>query len=98
MNWIDAFKFIIFDKEIINEQILYEKLVKYARDTENGHLRWLQDWKRQKPTLYGHIFNTLPQLREVLRVDFFNEDMQKEKESISIIVEKIIKILEKRIS
>jgi hypothetical protein len=97
-DWIDAFKFIIFDEEIINEQILYEKLVKFARDTENGHLRWLQDWKTQKPTLFGHIFDTLPQLREVLRVDFINEDMQKEKESISILVEKIIKILENRIS
>jgi len=96
--WIDAFKFIIFDEEIINEQILYEKLVKYARDTENGHLRWLQDWKTQKPTLFGHIFDTLPQLREVLRIDFFNEEMQKEKENISILVEKIIKTLEKRIS
>lgn len=97
-DWIDAFKFMIFDEEIINEQILYEKLVKYALDTENGHLRWIQDWKTQKPTLFGHIFDTLPQLREVLRIDFFNEDMQKEKENISILEEKIIKILEKRIS
>jgi len=95
--WIDAFKFILFDETIVNDQILYEKLVKYAQDTENGHLRWLQDWKTQKPTLFGHIFDTLPQLRKVLRIEFYNEEMQKEKENINILLEKIIKILEKRI-
>ncbi len=95
--WIDAFKFIIFDEMIVNDQILCEKLVKYARDTENGHLRWLQDWKTQKPTLFGHIFDMLPQLRKVLRIESYNEEMQKEKEDISNLLEQIIKILEKRI-
>ena len=96
-NWIEAFKFIIFDESITNEQILYEKLLNFAIDTNNGHQRWLQDWKTQKPQLYGYIFKILPSLREALRIDYHNEELQRQKDEMTTLVEKIVKILEERI-
>jgi len=96
-NWIEAFKFIIFDESITNEQILYEKLLNFAVDTNNGHQRWLQDWKTQKPQLYGYIFKILPSLRDALRIDFHNEELQRQKEDMITLVKKIINVLEERI-
>jgi len=35
-HWIDAFKFIIFDNSITNDEVLYEKLLDFAIKTNNG--------------------------------------------------------------
>ncbi|GEM_PF-3847109 len=96
-NWIDTFKFIIFDESIPDENILYEKLLTFAGKSNNGHQGWLQDWKRSKPELYVYLHAKLANLRNAIKIESLSEDLQKEKKNMDIIVEKIIKILQERI-
>lgn len=96
-NWIETFKFIIFDQSISNENNLYDKLLEFAGKTNNGHQRWLQDWKRERPELYTHLFVKLPELRNVVQIEVLNEELQKEQQSMNNLVEQIVKLLQDRI-
>ncbi len=95
--WIEAFKFIIFDDTITNETILYTKLLDFATQTNNGHQRWLQDWHEKIPILYSYIFESLLELRSLVKFEVHNEQVQKQKEQMTSIVQNIVTILETKL-
>lgn len=96
-QWLDAFKFIMFDDTITSPEILYEKLLNYAKLTGNGHQPWLLRWKSEKPDLYTYIFQTLPQLRTELRIDHTNNELSQQKKIVQELGDKVVRLLEDKI-
>lgn len=96
-HWIDAFKFIIFDDSITNEEILYQKLLDYSIKSNNGHQRWLQNWKTQKPEIFYNLFVILPQLRSELRLNKLNREIVEKKNRLEGIVDNIVLMLEEKL-
>lgn len=96
-HWIDAFKFIIFDDSISNDEVLYQKLLDYSIKSNNGHQRWLQNWKATKPDLFHHIFSVLPQLRSELRLDKINKEISEQKTHLEVIADNIVTMLEEKL-
>ena len=95
-NWIMAFKFIIFDKEITNERILYDKLLEYSIKTKNGHSQWLEKWNTQKPELFYNIFIVIPNLKNATQITITTEKLNVQKTILSITAEQLsIKLEEK---
>jgi len=97
-HWLDAFKFIIFDNSITSDEILYQKLLKFSKETNNGHKRWLERWKSRNPLLYRRIFQLLPELRAETRVDLENEEISKQSQILKNIVDKLVTVLENKLS
>ena len=88
-NWIMAFKFIIFDKEITNERILYDKLLEYSIKTKNGHSQWLEKWNTQKPELFYNIFIVIPDLKNATQITITTEKLNAQKTILSITAEQL---------
>lgn len=96
-HWLEAFKFIIFDDTITSPEILYDKLLNYAKLTENGHQQWLQKWKIERPILFTNIFNILPLLRVELRIDHTNKELTQQEQNLRELGERIVRLLEDKI-
>jgi len=95
-NWINAFKFIIFDNEITNEQILYNKLLDYSIKTKNGHSQWLEKWKTQNPELFYNIFIVIPDLKNATQITITTEKLNTQKILLSVTAKQLsIKLEEK---
>ena len=94
--WINAFKFIIFDREITNEQILYDKLLDYSIKTKNGYSRWLEKWKQRNPGLFFNILKVIPDLRNAVQITITTDELNKQKTLLSVTAEQLsIKLEEK---
>ena len=94
--WINAFKFIIFDRETTNEQIFYDKLLDYSIKTKNGHSRWLEKWKQRNPSLFFNILKVIPDLRNAVQITATTEKLNNQKTHLSATAEQLtIKLKEK---
>lgn len=96
-HWLDSVKFIIFDNSITDEHQLYEKILNYVIIHNNSHQRFYQNWKSQKPIVYSHILNVIPQLRSEFKIVQIFDEIAKQNKLLDSILNKIVSKLEEKL-
>ena len=95
-HWIEAFKIILFDDSIDNSKELYNKLVKFSRDSNNGMVQHLEYWMQHFPEIFERIHELLPKLCENLQIQVTHKDLINQREYLQGIIRKIVDKLENR--
>ena len=93
-DWLDTFRFILFDYTITDDSILYQKLIAHSISTQNGHQKWLENWKQNQPAIFKQIFDIISELRHQLVLDVSLESLDNEKNMLENTIKKIISKLE----
>lgn len=96
-HWIDVFKFILFDDTVERGDILYQKLMKYSRDSNNGMLQYLEYWNQHFPNIFEELVEIIPSLQKNLKINVVHSDLMKQREYLLGIIQKIIPVLEEKL-
>jgi len=95
-DWVHKFRFVLFDPDITNATKLHQRLVEFAKQTDDYHVRWLDRFSA-RTDLFRIIMFILPTIRAELNPTISNEEIKLQREKLKIIIEKLIPALEERL-
>lgn len=96
-DWLDAFKFVLFDDKIEWDDQLYKILLDFSIKTKNGHQKWLEKWYEHKPDIFSSILELIPLLTKKLESPILLEQINNQRETLKMLIEKLTLQLEEKL-
>lgn len=96
-DWLDAFKFVLFDDKIEWDDQLYKILLDFTIKTKNGHQKWLEKWYEHKPDIFSSILELIPLLTKKLESPISLEHINNQRETLKMLIEKLTLQLEEKL-
>jgi len=64
--WLEAFRMVLFDWNVTSGEELYQSLYNYAKNSKNGHDKWIKQWWDSNNGIHSNIFEIIPELINTL--------------------------------
>lgn len=64
--WLEAFRMVLFDWNVTSGEELYQSLYNYAKNSKNGHDKWIKQWWDSNNGVHSNLFEIIPELIDVL--------------------------------
>ena len=95
-DWVHKFRFVLLDSENTNATNLHQKLVEFAKLTDDAHVMWLDSFSA-KTDLFRYLVKILPSIREEFNTKILDKDLKLLREKLKNIIEKLTLELEVRL-
>lgn len=95
-NWVHKFRFVLFNPDNTNATKLHQRLVKFAKLTEDDHERWLDRFSA-RTDLFRYLATILPSIREEFDTKVSDRELDLQREKLKVIIEKLTLALEEKL-